>query len=176
MSEGSTDYAGATYGGSVQPPASTLGGSIGQNIKKEIVLNLNALVEAGVINSVIELDLGKDPLTIEPAAGYPFALVGMPVITSDYEDSATNRRTYRFDTLIVTSYESLADKNEGVEAIMDAVLNQFDNHFTLAGAAIATVLPVEVLAMPVSTATKSLVCFLATIKAQTLFQIDNPTP
>jgi hypothetical protein len=176
MSTGSNEYAGSEYGGGIQPPASTLGGSLSQNIKKEIVLNLNALVKAGVLNSVIELDLGKDPLTIEPAAGYPFALVGMPVVTSDYEDSATNKRTYRFDTLIVTSYEALADQNEGVEGIMDAVMNQFDNHFTLAGASDATVLPVEVLAMPVSTATKSLVCFLVTLRAQALFQWTNPAP
>jgi hypothetical protein len=176
MAQGSTEYGGAEYGGNNQPPASVLGGSLAQNIKKEIVLNLNALVQAGVLNSVIELDLGKDPLTIEPAAGYPFALVGMPGVTSEYEDQATNKRTYRFDTLIVTSYEYLADKNEGLEFILDAVLNQFDNNFTLAGAAMASVLPVEVLAMPVSTGDKSLICFLATIKVQTLFQITNPTP
>jgi hypothetical protein len=176
MSTGSSEYAGAEFGGNNQPPASVLGGSLAQNIKKEIVLNLNALVQAGVLNSVIELDLGKDPLTIEPQGGYPFALVGMPVVTADYEDQATNRRTYRFDVLIVTSYEALADQNEGLEFIMDSVLNQFDNNFTLAGAAVATVLPVEVLAMPVSTGTKSLICFLATIKAQALFQWTNPTP
>jgi|SRR5579871_566912 len=176
MSEGSTEYGGSEYGGNTQPPASTLGGSIAQNIKKEIVLNLNALVQAGVINSVIEIDTGKDPLTIESTGGYPFALVGMPVITSDYEDQATNRRSYRFDVLIVVSYEALADQNEGVEGIIDAVLNQFDNNFTLAGAANASVMPAEVLAIPVSTPAKSLVCLLVTLKAQALFQWTNPTP
>ena len=100
----------------------------------------------------------------------------MPTVTAEYEDQATNRRNYRFDVLIAASYESLADQNEGVEAIIDAVLNQFDNNFTLAGAAQASVLPVEVIAMPVSTATKSLVCFIATIRAQALFQITNPAP
>lgn len=44
----------------------------------------------------------------------------------------------------MTSYEALSDSNEGIEAIIDAVLNQFDDNFTLAGAANATVLPVEV--------------------------------
>lgn len=150
--------------------------SLGQAIKQQIVINLTALKTAGVLNSVIELDLGKDPLTIEPDTGYPFALVGMPIVTSDYEDQATNRRTYRFDTLIVASYENLPDQTEGVEGILDAVLNQFDNNFALAGAANASVLPVEVMAIPVSTATKSLVCFLVTIKAQTLFAWTNPTP
>ena len=78
----------------------------------------------------MEIDLGKDPLAIDPPSGYPFALVGMPTVTAEYEDQATNRRNYRFDVLIAASYESLADQNEGVEAIIDAVLNQFDDNFT----------------------------------------------
>jgi hypothetical protein len=176
MTQGSTEYGGSEYGGGPQNPASTLGGSIAQNIKKEIVLNLQALVQNGVINSVYEIDYGKDPLTIEPDAGYPFALVGMPVITSEYEDQATNRRTYRFDVLIASSYQYLQDQNEGIESIIDSVLNQFDNNFTLAGAAIASVLPVEVLAIPVASGPKSLVCFILTIRAQALFQWTNPTP
>jgi|GEM_PF-3732907 len=150
--------------------------SLGQAIKQQIVANFLALKTAGVVSSVIELDLGKDPLTIEPDTGYPFALVGMPIVTSDYEDQATNRRTYKFDSLVVTDYEALADQSEGVEGILDAIINQFDNNFTLAGTAVATVLPVEVLAIPVSTASKSLIVFLVTLKAQTLFDITNPTP
>lgn len=63
-----------------------------------------------------------------------------------------------------------------MEGIIDALLNQFDNNFALAGAAQASVLPVEVAAMPASTATKSLVCFLVSIRAQALFQITNPAP
>ena len=31
-------------------------------------------------------------------------------------------------------------------------------------------------AMPVSTATKSLVCFLVTVRAQALFALTNPAP
>jgi len=168
------EFGGESSGGIVQTPASTLGGSIAQNIKREIVLNLNALVKAGVLNSVLEIDYGKDPLTIDAPNGYPFALVGMPVINSDYEDQATNRRTYRFDVLILASYQYLQDQNEGVEFIIDAVLNQFDNNFTLAGAAVASVLPVEILTVPVSTADKSLVALVCTIKAQALFEWNNP--
>lgn len=147
-----------------------------QNIKKEIVLNLQALVQAGVINSVFEIDTGKDVLTIEPTAGYPFAIVGMPMISADYEDTATNKRTYSFKVLIAVSYEYLADQAEGVEYIIDQVLNQFDNNFTLKGAAIATVLPLGIVAVPVSTADKHLVAIMIDIKAQTLYQWSNPSP
>ena len=170
---GGAEYGGYDVSGNI-PAASTLGGSLAQNIKREIVLNLNALVKAGVLNSVLEIDYGKDPLTIDPPSGYPFALVGMPIVQSDYEDQATNRQTYRFDVLILASYQALQNQTEGIEYIIDAVLNQFDNHFTLAGAAIASVLPVEILTIPVSTADKSLVAFMCTIKAQALFEWNNP--
>jgi hypothetical protein len=176
MSIASTEYGSSEYGGSNQNQASSLGGSLSQNIKKEIVLNLNALVQAGVLNSVFEIDLGKDPITMEPTAGYPFAIVGMPSVTAEIEDTHTNKRNYKFNILIVASYESLADQNEGIEFIMDSVLNQFDNNFTLAGAAVATVMPVEITAAPVSTGDKTLVAFMCTIKAQTLFTWDNPAP
>jgi hypothetical protein len=153
-----------------------MNGSIAQNIKTQIVLNINALKEAGIINSVYETDLGKNPIEMEPDAGYPFAIVGMPVITSDYEDQAFNRRTYKFDVLVVVSYQYLTDQNQGVEGIIDAFLNQFDNNFTLAGVAQATVLPIEVTSSPISTATKELVCFVANIKAQALYEWQNTNP
>jgi hypothetical protein len=175
-SNGDTTYGGAEYGGGTGESAQVLTGSIAQNIKKQIVLNLNALVQAGVINSVFETDLGKDPLQMEPSAGYPFAIVGMPIITADYEDQATNKRTYEFKVLVAVSYEYLADQNEGIEGIIDAFLNQFDNNFTLAGAAQATVLPIQVMSSPISTAAKSLVCFVASIKAQALYQWSNANP
>lgn len=173
---GSNEYGGAEYAGGPQTPASSLGGSLAQNIKKEIVLNLNALIQAGVINSVFEIDLGKDLIEMPAGAGYPFAIVGMPLVTAEYEDTATNRRTYTFKILVGISYAYLQDKNEGVEYIIDQLLNQFDNNFTLKGAAIATVLPVQVEAAPVSTADKTIVALIMTIKAQTLYAWNNPTP
>ncbi len=75
--------------------------------------------------------------------------------------------------------------NQFMERIVDASKDEINAQFgsalqqitaAMAAAAIATVLPVEVLTMPVSTATKSLVCFLVTIRAQALFQWNNPNP
>ena len=68
-------------------------------IKQQILVNLQALKAAGVLNSYYSIDQNPNPLTIEPTAGYPFAIVGMPRIASDFEDQASNRREYRFDIL-----------------------------------------------------------------------------
>jgi hypothetical protein len=139
-------------------------------IKQQILVNLQALVTAGVINSFYSLDKNPNPLTDVPTAGYPFAIVGMPKIASDFEDQATNLRQYRYDLLFVLNPTDLPHPDTDVEDLIDAVLNQFDTNFTLAGSAIAAVLPAQVEGFPVSTGDKSLLCVVVTLIARTLYQ------
>jgi hypothetical protein len=104
-------------------------------IKQQILVNLKALVTAGNINSFYAIDANPNPLSMQPPAGYPFAIVGMPRISSDFEDQVSNIRTYRFDVLFVLDPSVLANPDTDVEHLIDAVLNQFDTNFTLAGTA-----------------------------------------
>jgi hypothetical protein len=145
-------------------------------IKEQILVNLQALVTAGTINSFYAIDANPNPLTMEPTAGYPFAIVGMPKITSEIEDQATNRRTYRFDLLFVLNPSTLQNPDTDVEDLTDAILNQFDNNFTLAGTAVASVLPAELEGTPVSTADKTLLCLVVTLKCQSLYEWQNTNP
>jgi hypothetical protein len=138
-------------------------------IKQQILINLKALSDAGTLNSFVSLDKNPNPLEDTPPSGYPFAIVGMPRIAADFEDQATNMRTYRFDILFVLDPATLPHPDTDVEDLIDAVLNQFDTNFTLAGNAIAAVLPAEVEAAPVSTGTKTLLVFVLTLKARTLY-------
>jgi hypothetical protein len=140
-------------------------------IKTQILVNLKALVDAGTINSFISLDKNPNPLTDNPPSGYPFAIVGMPRISSDFEDQANNIRTYRYDVLFVLDPAALANPDTDVEDLIDAALNQFDSNFTLSGEAIAAVLPAEVEAAPVSTGDKSLLVFVVTLKCRQLFTV-----
>jgi hypothetical protein len=139
-------------------------------IKAQILKNLQALVTAGAINSFYSLDANPNPLTVQPTGGYPFAIVGMPRVANDFEDQATNRREYRFDVLFVLNPAELAHPDTDVEDLIDAVLNQFDTNFTLAGTAIDAVLPAQVEGWPVSTGDKSLLCIVVTLVARTLYQ------
>lgn len=143
--------------------------NLAKPIKQQILVNLQALVTAGVLNSFVSLDQNPNPLTMTPDAGYPFAIVGMPKIASDFEDQATNQRQYRFDILFVLDPGALTHPDTDLEDAMDAVLNQFDTNFTLAGTAIAAVLPATVEGFPVSTGDKQLVCFVLTLVARTLY-------
>src|ERR1700689_3316052 len=94
-------------------------------IKTQILVVLQALVAAGNINSFYSIDQNPNPLTIQPTAGYPFAIVGMPRIASDFEDQANNLRTYRFDILFVLDPATLKNPDTDIEDLIDAALNQF---------------------------------------------------
>jgi hypothetical protein len=148
--------------------------SLAQAIKQQILVNLATLKTNGVIQSFIALDRGKDPIGITPDNGYPFALVGMPQVANEMQDTVTNERTYRFDILFVTNYENLPDPTQSLEGMMDAVLNQFDTNFTLSGAAVAAVVPpAQVQAFPISTPDQTFVCFVVTISARTLYTLGT---
>lgn len=143
---------------------------LASTIKTEIVANLQALVTAGALNSFYAIDANPNPLTIEPTAGYPFAIVGMPRIASDFEDQASNLRTYRFDILFVLDPSALAHPDTDLEDLIDAAMNQFDTNFTLAGAADAAVLPAKVEGAPVANGDKTLLVFVLTLECRTLYQ------
>src|SRR4051812_44547409 len=108
--------------------------NLAQTVKQQILVNLQALKTAGVIGTVVEIDASPNPLSITPREGYPMAVVAMPRVESEFEDNATNKRTYRFDILFVVDPAKLTNAGEDVEVLIDAVLNQFDENFTLSGA------------------------------------------
>ena len=98
----------------------------------------------------------------------------MPRVANDMEDNVTNIRTYRFDILFVVNYENMPDMTYTIEGMIDAVLNQFDTNFTLAGTAIAAqVPPAQVQRFPISTPTQDLLAFVVTIEARTLYQLGT---
>jgi len=143
---------------------------IASAIKAQILVNLQALVAAGRLNSYYSSEFTPDPLSIQPTAGYPFAIVGMPRIASDFEDQANNLRTYRFDILFVLDPAALSSPDADVEDLIDAVLNQFDTNFTLSGTANAAVLPATLEGFPVSTGDRSLLVFVLTLEARATYQ------
>jgi hypothetical protein len=148
--------------------------TLSQAIKQQIIVNLQTLVTKGVIKGFLTVDRGKDPFTNPPTAGYPFALVGMPRVANDMEDTVSNQRTYRFDILFVINYENMPDMTYTVEGMIDAVLNQFDTNFTLEGTAIAAqVPPAQVNAFPISTPTQDYLAFVVSIEARGIYVLGT---
>ena len=144
--------------------------TISQNLKNQIIANLEALVASGILGAFISQDTGKDPLTIDPEA-FPFAIVSMPQVAAAFEDTANNLRTYRWDILFMQKVDNLVDGQ--VEELIDRVINQFDDNFTLAGVAQGSVLPAEVLSWPSSSGDKAFSCFVVTLKARALYTLGS---
>jgi hypothetical protein len=148
--------------------------TLSQAIKQQIIVNLQTLVTKGVIKGFLTVDRGKDAFSNPPTAGYPFALIGMPRVANDMEDTANNLRTYRFDILFVVNYENMPDMTYTIEGMIDTVLNQFDTNFTLEGTAIAAqVPPAQINAFPISTPTQDFLAFVVTVEARTIYKIGT---
>ena len=142
-------------------------------IKEQIVANLQTLQTNGVIQSFISLDQSANPLTDIASDGLPLAIIAMPRVDADFEDQANNIRTYRYDILFVLNPSSLQNPATDVEDLIDAALNEFDTNFTLAGTAVAAILPATVETMPVSTGDNTLLCVNVTLKVRTLYTIGS---
>jgi hypothetical protein len=145
--------------------------SFAQNMKNAIVSDLQSLVSSGVLNSVIADDFTKLNPLARSWPGYPSALVIPPTVsTSEYEDTATNLRTYTWYIMVVTTPDNMPTTDPTyLEGLVDAVLNVFDLDCTLQGTADGAVMP-AVLEPPGPVASNSVtyVVFYLSLKAKAL--------
>jgi hypothetical protein len=111
--------------------------TVSQTIKQAIVNDLQALVQAGVLNSYIVDDGSKINIADYTFSGFPAAVVsGVNVPSSDYEDTATNLREYEWLILVVTTPENMPKNNPTyLEFLVDSVLGELDGDVTLQGSA-----------------------------------------
>lgn len=139
---------------------------IANQIKAQILVNINALITAGTIRAVIERDINTNVLD-EDFPGYPCAVLGTSNMTSDWEYQQANKRTYRFDILIVQQQDNLTTAGD-MEDLRDAIALQFDNNVTLGGTALLGVAAVISEKATYAQKGKNLVLFNVTLRATTL--------
>lgn len=140
-------------------------------IKTQIKADLDALVTAGSLGAAQMVDYSKDVFTADYSA-FPVAILGMSSVESDASDNRDNLRTYTFPILVIQKAENLTAQTD-MEDLRDAILNAIDTDFTLAGKAVGGVLPVASPAQTMSVGDKSLVYFVITIKAKTIYQLGT---
>ncbi len=144
--------------------------TVSYNIKTQIKSVLDSLVTSGTLACVIEQDLSKNPFTLDIPA-YPVAVLGMPAISSDYETNRANQRTYTFNILCFQQWVNLTTVRD-IETLIDKIINAFDNKPTLNGAADVACEPSASSPEAVSTADKTWVAFVVTIKARALQDLN----
>lgn len=136
--------------------------------KTQIVADLQAI---SLIASVVPIDQVKDVFSIDWPNGLPGVIVPMPKISqSTKADSWDNDRTYTWELFVVVDNSSL-DTQYDVEAIIDAVLNAFDNDETLGGNSWPSVEPALSEPMTITSADKTWTIIPITLKAHALIAI-----
>lgn len=138
---------------------------ISNTIKAQILANLQALVTAGTLGSVVEKDINIEILDLD-FPGFPCAVLGTSSMQSDWEYQQANKRIYTFDILIIQLQDNLQSMGD-MEDLRDAIALQFDNNVTLAGAAPLGVSAVSSERMPVASKGKNYVVFYVRIRANT---------
>ena len=145
--------------------------SFAQYMKQAIVNDLQSLVDAGTLHSVIADDMTKVNPLDRNWPGYPSAVVIPPTVTtSEYNDVATNLREYTWYIMIVTTPDNLPPTDPTyLEGLVDCVLNVFDLDCTLQGTAIGGVMPAVLEPPgPVNSGVNTFVVFYVTFKARQL--------
>ncbi len=138
---------------------------IANTIKAQILSNLQALVTAGTLGGLVEKDINIEILDID-FPGFPCAILGTSSMQSDWEYQQANKRSYTFEVLIVQLQDNLKTMGD-MEDLRDAIALQFDNNFTLAGAAALGVSAVSSERMPIASKGKNFIVFYVRIKATT---------
>jgi hypothetical protein len=106
-----------------------------------IITDLETLVPS-VLKCVLATNLSKDPTQLD-YPGFPTAVVLPPVLkTADYEDTATNLRSYEWYVLVLANPEDIPKSDPTYLAgLEDNVCAVFDTDCTLQGTAPAGVFP-----------------------------------
>lgn len=137
-------------------------------VKAQILVQLQALITSGVLGAVIEQELTANVLKTD-FPSFPCAVLGSSSMKSKWEWQQTNVRTYQFDILIVQLVDNLPASNAGyMEDLRDAIATQFDNNFTLAGAALPGVQAVFSDKRQTTENGKKFVTFMISLQAQAL--------
>lgn len=135
-------------------------------IKAKIAENLQDLVTAQTLGVYIERDVNNNILD-EDFPSYPCAVLGTSSMESEWEFPQANKRTYRFDILVVELQENLTNVAE-MEDLRDAIALQFDNDVTLDGTAELGISAVFSERITYAAKGKTFVLFNVTIRATTL--------
>ena len=137
-------------------------------IKAQILVNLNALVTAGVLGSVIEQEVTANILDLN-ITGFPCAVLGSSSQDAKWEYQQANKNTYTFPILIVQLVDNFISSNPGyMEDLRDAICLQFNNNFTLGGAAQLGIAAVTSPKVQTAEKGKKFVSFWLTLKCTTL--------
>lgn len=141
-------------------------------IKNAIKTKLETLQQAGTLGTVVVDDFKSDGFGLLKNVGvYPAAIVGSGQLEGRYDTNSDNMRTYSFEILVMEKGENVSSMDQ-IETLMEAIVDAFDNDFTLGGAANGGVEPSGSVAEALSTPEGSFVIFSIMIRARGIAALD----
>lgn len=103
------------------------------DIKNQIKTLLDELKTAGTLGEV-QVDDFKTNIFDRDIATYPVAILTTPSVEAGYLTNRENERTHNFEIVVITKGENVASATD-VEALIETILDKFDNQPTLNGKA-----------------------------------------
>lgn len=103
------------------------------DLKSQIKKYLEELVDSGILGEV-QVDNASADLFERDIGRFPVAILTTPSTESQVFQNTQNRRTHVFEVIVIQKQENITDPDD-VEAIIEALLDKFDNLPSLKGAA-----------------------------------------
>jgi hypothetical protein len=137
------------------------------SIKLKIIDHLNALETAKKLGQVIVDRAGSENLFDRDLITYPVAILIPASAEGSYETNQENIYTYLFDIAVIMKSENI-ESDTDVEDLLETILQEFNQDFTLGGTAIGGVDPVSSTPAAVESSGKTYTVFVVTLRAKTL--------
>lgn len=145
--------------------------SIIGSIKQKIITHLNALQTAGKLGQVIVERGGAQNMFDRDLMKYPVAILLPGTAEGNTETNQQNIYTFAFDIVIVMKGENLISSTD-TEDLLETIVQEFNNDFTLGGTAEGAVDPASSTPAPVEHEGQTYVVFVVTLRAKALLTFN----
>ena len=140
-------------------------------IKTKIIEHLNTLQTAGTLGQVIVERRGAENMFDRNLVKYPAAILLPGTAEGSVESNQDNLYLYAFDIAVVMKSDNVTS-DTAVEDLLEAILQEFNEDYTLGGAAIGAVDPTSSAPAAVESSGKTYTVFVVTLKAKTLLTFN----
>lgn len=141
------------------------------NIKQKIIDHLNALQTATTLGQVIVEQAGPTSMFNRDFLQFPVAILLPGTAEGASESNQQNLYTYSFDIAVVMKSDNISS-NTAVEDLLEAIVQEFNDDFTLAGTAEGGVDPTSSSPAAVESSGQTYTVFVVTLKAKALLTFN----
>ena len=145
--------------------------SVAGSIKQKIIDHLNTLQTGGTLKQVIIEKGGAQNMFDRDLLSFPVAILLPGTAEGGTETNQQNLYTYSFDIAVVMKSENI-DSQTAVEDLLEAIVQEFNNDFTLGGTAEGSVDPTSSSPAAVESSGQTYTVFVVTIKAKALLTFN----